>query len=660
MTTLSRPHVIASLIWSLAATAATAYFMYKSPVCKESPPSQEVEEEDNDNDDDSEDLADGEDVHISKFEQILFVLGYCREQWILYLAGSIFMLVQITAAVLEPSTQGDVIETATKQKGYHALMESMMICFGIIIIKDVFDGLSCACLERATSLIGGKMKMDLFESIVNREISFFDANSTGKLISKLYDCDVASRMVSRDVITFAQSIVLTLSSLAFLLVYSWKLTVLTFITIPTMYVVNELYTNFANELDSSSYSMSAKIAEIANEIISFACDKREVKRFSDNLEKLLLLEGKSSLGRAGYSWTINIAYDLTYAALLVYGGHQILAGEMSPAMLTTFTLYVSQLKCNIDQIYYTALSVKKSISVTKKIMTYIKNASKQEEEGTLKPEVCGAIEMTSVNFTYPSRPSEEVLKDLSLRVEYGTTVAIVGASGAGKSTIVALLEQFYKPSSGTITLDGNPIEEIERDYYHEKIALVAQEPVLYDRSIKENIVYGCEWATEDDMRRVAAMVDAHDFIMQLEKGYKTKCGERGAQLSGGQKQRIALARALVRKPTILILDEATSALDSQSEQAILESLRRIAGTMTVIIIAHRLSTIKNADRIYVIDKGTVVQSGTHAELLEDVNGIYSALFASQTDSVSEACLASSSVLPEGKHMKKEKKHRTSL
>ncbi|EPB73132.1 ABC transporter, ATP-binding protein [Ancylostoma ceylanicum] len=259
----------------------------------------------------------------------------------------------------------------------------------------------------------------------------------------------------------------------------------------------------------------------------------------------------------------------------------------------------------------------------------MKNTSNHQHKGLEKPQIAGTVEMNSVKFAYPSRPTEEVLKNINLKLKSGETVAFVGASGAGKSTIVSLMQQFYAPSDGSITLDGVPIQDIEREYFHTKVSMVAQEPILYDCSIRENILYGCDWATEEDMKTAAEMANAHDFIKQLDKGYETKCGERGAKLSGGQKQRIAIARALVRRPTVLILDEATSSLDSHSENAIQETLRRIAGKITVIVIAHRLSTIRHADRIYVIDNGSIVQTGTHTELLKDVDGPYFCLVSKQ-------------------------------
>ncbi|KAL6729431.1 hypothetical protein Aduo_000484 [Ancylostoma duodenale] len=264
------------------------------------------------------------------------------------------------------------------------------------------------------------------------------------------------------------------------------------------------------------------------------------------------------------------------------------------------------------------------------MLVYMKNPSDQVNRAE-KPELTGEVEMNSVDFTYPSRPVQKVLKGINFKIKSGETVAFVGSSGAGKSTIASLIQQFYIPSGGSIAIDGAPIENIEHEYYHEKVSIVAQEPMLFDCSIRENILYGCEWATEDDMKAAAKMANAHDFVTQLDEGYETSCGERGAQLSGGQRQRIAIARALVRNPAVLILDEATSSLDSHSEDAIQETLRRIAGKLTVIVIAHRLTTIKNADRIYVVDNGKIVQSGTHTELLKDVDGHYFSLVSKQSN-----------------------------
>ncbi|KIH65316.1 ABC transporter, ATP-binding protein [Ancylostoma duodenale] len=247
---------------------------------------------------------------------------------------------------------------------------------------------------------------------------------------------------------------------------------------------------------------------------------------------------------------------------------------MSSGVLVTYILYLDQLEGHVYSIVWTVVEVMDSATAARQVFIYLKNTSEHQMKGVKKPEIAGEIEMNSVSFAYPSRSTKEVLKDVEIKIDSGKTTAFVGPSGGGKSTIVSLIQQFYTPSSGSIRIDGVPIGEIEHEYYHEKVSIVAQEPVLYDCSIRDNILYGCEWATEEDMKTAAQMANAHNFVSQLDESYETSCGERGAQLSGGQKQRIAIARALVRKPAVLILDEATSALDAHSEGEIQEALRR--------------------------------------------------------------------------------------
>ena len=240
---------------------------------------------------------------------------------------------------------------------------------------------------------------------------------------------------------------------------------------------------------------------------------------------------------------------------------------------------------------------------------------------------------------------------MTFHVNPNETIALVGPSGAGKSSIISLLEHFYEAQSGNITLDGISIRDFDHKYLHQKVALVAQEPVLYDGTVRYNILYGCEgWKTEEDMVEAAKLANIHDFILETEKGYDTQCGEKGVQMSGGQKvgsivhhsliysnllfqQRIAIARALVRSPAVLILDEATSALDAESEHIIQEALQKCAVGRTVIVIAHRLSTVEKADRIVVIQKGKVVQFGNHHSLMQDPTGLYFSLVHRQLQSV---------------------------
>lgn len=302
---------------------------------------------------------------------------------------------------------------------------------------------------------------------------------------------------------------------------------------------------------------------------------------------------------------------------------------MTTDQLITFLLYQMQLGENLYNIGYVMTGLMECVGASRKVFEYMFREPGIPNDGDLKPALSGRIEFHDVQFTYPSRPNNQVLKGLNLVIEAGRTTALVGPSGGGKSSIVSLIQHFYEPTSGVITIDNVDIKNILHSFYHQKIALVAQEPVLYNGSVRYNITYGCEWATEEDMLRASKTANVHNFVSELEKGYDTNCGEKGVQMSGGQKQRIAIARALVRNPVVLILDEATSALDAESEALVQEALNRCARERTVLIIAHRLSTIEKADRIAVINRGRLVQTGNHAELMADVSGLYYSLVSKQ-------------------------------
>lgn len=240
------------------------------------------------------------------------------------------------------------------------------------------------------------------------------------------------------------------------------------------------------------------------------------------------------------------------------------------------------------------------------------------------PQSCkGAIKFSNVSFAYPRRPAAMVLKDLSLDIEPGKVVAFAGSSGSGKSTIVQLVERFYDPSKGTVTLDGMDLKVLSVSWLRGQLGLVGQEPVLFSGTIMDNVKYGLDGATDEDVKAACKMANADTFIMEFEKGYDTDCGGQVAQLSGGQKQRVAIARAMIKKPSILLLDEATSALDSESEAVVQQALDNLmaANKCTTLVVAHRLSTIQNADKIVVMEKGQVVEQGTHSELME-MNGKY--------------------------------------
>lgn len=252
-----------------------------------------------------------------------------------------------------------------------------------------------------------------------------------------------------------------------------------------------------------------------------------------------------------------------------------------------------------------------------------------DESGTTLEELKGEIELKHISFKYPSRPNIPIFRDLSLRIHSGKTVALVGESGSGKSTVISLLQRFYDPDKGTITIDGIEIQKFQLKWLRQQMGLVGQEPILFNETIRDNIGYGGKdgRASEAEIIAAAELANAHKFISGLQQGYDTMVGERGVQLSGGQKQRIAIARAIVKAPKILLLDEATSALDAESERVVQDALERVMVNRTTVVVAHRLSTIKSADLIAVVKNGVIVEKGKHDTLINVKDGFYASLVA---------------------------------
>ncbi|KIH63645.1 ABC transporter, ATP-binding protein, partial [Ancylostoma duodenale] len=348
---------------------------------------------------------------------------------------------------------------------------------------------------------------------------------------------------------------------------------------------------------AESNDVAEEVLSTMRTVRSFACENVEGDRFYLKLTKTLNVTKTKAIAYIGFLWVSELFQTFIIVAVLWYGGHLVLTSKM-------------------------------------KVFEYIDRVPTILHYGTSQPSTLkGRIEFRNVHFSYPTRNNLPILRDLSFIVEPGETVALVGPSGSGKSSCIALLENFYQPNAGQVLVDGVPLEDYEHHYIHRKkkppnqIALVGQEPVLFARSVTENIRYGVD-VMEADVVKAAEMANAHGFIMQTTHKYETNVGEKGSQMSGGQKQRIAIARALVREPAILLLDEATSALDTESEHLVQEAIYKNLDGKSVILIAHRLSTVEKADKIIVINKGKVEQVGTHEELLKQP-GTYATLVARQ-------------------------------
>ncbi|TKR93595.1 hypothetical protein L596_008017 [Steinernema carpocapsae] len=529
--------------------------------------------------------------------------------------------------IFVPYYTGQVIASVADQLSkdpYEALSQSVKVMTVISFASAIAGGLRGGSFEYAYARINRAVRLDLFTSLVQQNVAFYDAHKTGEVTSRLTaDTQTMSDTVALNVNVFLRNIVMLGGSMFFMMYLSWKLSLVTFIVVPIILVASKIFGVYYDLLSERTQEAVAQSNDVAEEVLStmrtvrsFACEKIEGDRYFEKLTHTMNVTKLKAFAYVGFIWVNELFQALIIVAVLWFGGHLVITNRMDANLLVSFLLYQMQLGDNIRQMGEVWTGLMQSVGASRKVFEYIDRKPDISTDGDYMPErVQGKIEFRNVHFSYPTRPDLPILRDLSFTVEPGQTVALVGPSGSGKSSCIALLEHFYEPDSGEILIDGVPIEQYEHQLVHTKIALVGQEPVLFARSVTENVGYGLDHFTDHDVVEASKMANAHSFIVQTNDKYETNVGEKGSQMSGGQKQRIAIARALVRSPAILLLDEATSALDTESEALVQEAIYKNLKGRSVVLIAHRLSTVEKADKIVVISKGRVEQQGSHEELI---------------------------------------------
>ncbi|XP_076106354.1 ABC-type oligopeptide transporter ABCB9-like isoform X1 [Mytilus galloprovincialis] len=565
--------------------------------------------------------------------------------------GFIFLTISSTGQIFIPYYTGEVVDSIVIEKSQKKFTQSIIIMAVISIISSITAGCRGWCFSLAMARLGIRVRNRLFGSVIEQEIGFFDKVKTGDITSRLTsDTTVMTDTVTLNMNIFTRNLILGVGIIVFMFKLSWRLSLLTLIAFPIVLGVSKVYGEYYRDLASKVQDALAAANNVAEEALSairtvrsFANEDGEKDRYRTSLHKAYKINVKQANVYAGYVWCTQLFELGLTVAVLYYGGHLVLTKTLSGGNLVSFILYQMQLGNCIDEIGEVFTGLMQAAGASEKVFEYIdrepvvKNTVKDrmDTESVIgqseveSDKISGLIEFKNVTFAYPSRPDTNVLKNVSFTVQPGEVVALVGPSGGGKSSCINLLEHYYEPITGQILLDKKPVKEYDHKFLHTKISLVGQEPVLYARSIKDNIGYGLgSDVTIETVQQAAGMANAHEFIMEMEKQYETEAGEKGQQLSGGQKQRIAIARALIRKPVVLLLDEATSALDSESEHVVQQAIYKNLKGRSVIIIAHRLSTVEKADRIIVIDKGCVIEEGSHSELLRN-NGKYASLVQRQ-------------------------------
>ena len=482
----------------------------------------------------------------------------------------------------------------------------------------------------------GDMRRDLFGHIQTLPFSFFDENKTGgvmsRIVNDLFEVSELAHHAPEDLFNSCISIVGALIMLALI---NPLLSLIVLAYVPFMIFFAAKARRRMNEaFDESRKKVAALNAEIESSVSgirvtkAYNADETEVEKFDNVNEQFKAARAKSYRAMGGFQAGMSGFNDFLYLLALVSGGLLFYFGKITAPDFTAYILYITMLLTPIRTLVSLFEQIQDGLTGFKRFCELMDTPSEYEPENPVATDLDGDVAFENVRFGYKKEVDAEVLRGVSFTVKKGRTVALVGASGGGKTTICHLLPRFYLRDSGTISVGGVDINEVSSKTLRNKIAVVQQDVFLFAGSVRDNILYGSPEKSEEEMILAAKRANIHEFVMMLPNGYDTEVGERGVKLSGGQKQRISIARAFLKNPPILILDEATSALDNMTEMQVQAALSELSVGRTTIVVAHRLSTVKNADEILVVTGGRITERGSHEELIKN-GGLYAELYRYQ-------------------------------
>lgn len=561
------------------------------------------------------------------------LVKYSKPDWLPLCLAFIFLTLALILEMSIPFYMGRIIDILSNNYKESEFLTAIFFMAVFSITSSFSAGCRGGFFMFSLFRLTRRLREFLFHALVKQDIAFFETTKTGDILSRLtQDTALVSRSIAGNVNITLRMLVKCIGHYLFMISLSWRLTLLTCITTPFISFVQSLYNKYHQDLVKKVQDSIASSSDIAKEIVesvrtvqSFAAEDEEVKRYNDSLKKTHDLQTRRDFIRAVYLLAIRVINLFSQVLMLFYGHKLIQKGEISIGEMVSFILYQMESGHYLMSLIHMLSEITHSAGAASKVFQYLDRIPQVSTSGSLCPDnLVGNFEFKNVTFSYSSRPDTPALQNVSFRLPPGSVTALVGPSGGGKTTCVSLLERFYEPQSGEILLDGIPLADYKHQYLHNKVALVAQDPVLFAGTVKENISYGLQEQDDQQVIPAAKQAKAEKFIGGMEKSYDTDVGGSGAQLGAGQKQRIALARALARKPKLLILDEASSCLDVDTEHEIQQSVQTIPG-LSLLIIAHRLRTVQTADQILVLEGGRVVESGNHKELVEKKGTYYKLL-----------------------------------
>ncbi|XP_053768903.1 ATP-binding cassette sub-family B member 10, mitochondrial isoform X1 [Desmodus rotundus] len=538
----------------------------------------------------------------------------------------------------------DVIYTDPTEDYGGGLTRLCLALSGVFLCGAAANAVRVYLMQTSGQRIVNRLRASLFSSILRQEVAFFDKTRTGELINRLSsDTALLGRSVTENLSDGLRAGAQASVGIGMMFFVSPHLATFVLSVVPPISILAVIYGRYLRKLTKVTQDSLAQATQLAEERIgnirtvrAFGKESTEIEKYSSRVDYVLQLARKEAFARAGFFGATGLSGNLIVLSVLYKGGLLMGSAHMTVGELSSFLMYAFWVGLSIGGLSSFYSELMKGLGAGGRLWELLERKPELPfNEGLILNEKSfqGTLEFKNVHFTYPARPEVPIFQDFSLSIPSGSVTALVGPSGSGKSTVLSLLLRLYDPVSGTVSLDGHDIRQLNPVWLRSKIGAVSQEPILFSCSIAENIAYGADnpsAVTAEQVEKVAEVANAAAFIRNFPQGFDTVVGEKGVLLSGGQKQRIAIARALLKNPKILLLDEATSALDAENEYLVQEALDRLMEGRTVLIIAHRLSTIKNANMVAVLDQGKIIECGKHKELLSKPDGLYRKLMNKQS------------------------------
>ena len=582
-------------------------------------------------------------------ELYLRLLTHVRPYWRQFAGGILAMVILAATEPAIPALLKPILDGSFVEGDPDIIFWTPILLVALFVIRGLMTFASNVTFQWVSGRLVFDLRRLMFERILTLPTHFFDAASTGNTISILtYNVSQVASAATRVLTVLVRDSLTLVGLIAYMFYLNWMLACMVFLVMPLIAFVVLLLGKRLRMLSKALQNQVGDMTHVLEEgvrghkvIKVFQGEEDERSRFVKMANWVRRYELKIEVAGSAHIPLIETIASLMVATLIYVGTHDTIAGELSVGGFVAFLAALGLLFSPVKRLTGINRHLQKGIAAAESVFDLIDESPEQNSGKQQIAHAEGRLVFNDVHFRYPEA-KEDALKGVSFSVEPGTTLALVGASGGGKTTIASLVPRFYNPTSGTITLDGVDLQELSLESLRCNLSYVGQESILFNDTVAANISYGKREATLDEIREVARNAYALDFIEQLPQGFDTPIGEDGVRLSGGQRQRLSIARAFLKDAPVLLLDEATSALDNESERHVQAALKQLTKNCTTIVIAHRLSTIEHADRILLIKKGRMVESGTHAELLEkggEYNNLYRHQFLPEQQSSPKASKA---------------------